>query len=330
MGKPELPVDLPNVEQVRQKLEGLRQQKERLIAQKLEADVCWQNAQPRSTYVQSGIEEAPFNVLSPSQGRGPLHREPHQDPAEKLRRELADLSAEQKMVETSLAAVERSRANCPTCGQPITEEARALRRESLSERRAELDGLIQGTNEELSEYAGIDVTRSREERRNAARPYETLVVEHRPGPRDLESRMTILTEKINKGERVLEKAQQCDSAREKWEMHSREKSSLEMKIGLLDKLAEFFGPSGEVMGQACGRMGSFTEEFNRHLAAFGYTCSFVLAPFEIRVSPSKANPFGLALEQLSESEHFRFGVAFQIALADGLALCCDRSGGRTR
>jgi DNA repair exonuclease SbcCD ATPase subunit len=315
MEKPELPADLPDVHQVRQKLEELRQQKERLIAQKLEADVCWQNAQPRSTHVQSGIEEAPFNVLGPSQGGEPLHREPHQDPAEKLRQELADLSAQQKMVETSLAAVERSGASCPTCGQPITEEARALRMESLCERRVELDGLIQGTNEELSEYAGIDVTPSLEERRNAAGTSENFVEEYRPGLGDLETRITILTERINKGERVLEKAQQCESVKEKWETYVREKSTLATKIGLLDGLTEYFGPHGAMMGHASGRMGSFTEGLNRHLAAFGYACQIALEPFEVRVSSSKDNQFGLPLKHLSESEQFRFGVAFQIALA---------------
>jgi DNA repair exonuclease SbcCD ATPase subunit len=313
--KPELPVDPPNVHEVRQKLEELRQQKERLIAQKLEADVCWQNAQLRSTHVQSEIEKAPFNALSPSQGRGPLQREPHQEPIEKLRQELADLSAEQKMVETSLAAMEEWRASCPTCGQSITEETRALRRESLFERRAELDGLIQGTNEELSEYAGIDLTPSLEEGRNAAGPHETLAVEYRPGPGDLESRMTILTERINKGERVLEKAQQFESDKERWETYARETSSLEARISLLDKLIEFFGPNGAMMGQACGRMQSFTEDLNRHLAAFGYTCQIALEPFEVRVSSSKGYPFCLSLEQLSESERFRFGVALQCALA---------------
>jgi hypothetical protein len=313
--KPESPLDLPTVQQVRQKLEELRQQKERLIAQKLEADVCWQNAQPHSTHMQLGTEEAPFNVLIPSQGRWPLHCEPHQDSAEKLRRELADLSAEQKLVETSLAAVERSRANCPTCGQSITEETRALRRESLCERRAELDGLIQGTNEELSEYAGIDVTPGLGESRNAAGPCESLVVEHRPGPGGLESRMTILTERINKGERVLEKAQQFESANGKWETYVREKSGLETKIGLLVKLAEFFKPSGALMGKICGRMGLFTEDLNRHLAAFGYTCNLALEPFEVRVISPKDSRFGFALKHLSESEQFRFGVALQIALA---------------
>ena len=101
----------------------------------------------------------------------------------------------------------------------------------------------------------------------------------------------------------------------RWETYVREKSSLETRIGLLDRLTEFFGPNGAMMGQASGRMGSFTEDLNRHLAAFGYTCNLALEPFEIRVSSSKDNRFGLSLKHLSESEQFRFGVAFQIALA---------------
>src|SRR5713226_8432470 len=60
---------------------------------------------------------------------------------------------------------------------------------------------------------------------------------------------------------------------------------------------------------------SFTEDLNRHLAGFGFTCKIALEPFEIRLSPSKDNHLSLSLKHLSESEQFRFGVAFQIALA---------------
>jgi hypothetical protein len=127
--------------------------------------------------------------------------------------------------------------------------------------------------------------------------------------------MTILGERINKGERVLEKAQQAESAKERWETYVRGKSALETRTSLLDRLTEYFGPHGAMMGQASGRMGSFAENLNRHLAGFGYTCNIALEPFEIRVSSSKDNPFGLSLKHLSESEQFRFGVAFQIALA---------------
>jgi hypothetical protein len=137
----------------------------------------------------------------------------------------------------------------------------------------------------------------------------------RPNGGDLDSRMTILGERINKGERVLEKAQQFESAKERWETHVREKSSLETKIGLLDSLTEYFGPHGAMMSQASGRLGLFTEALNRHLAPFDYACNVALEPFEIRVNPSMDNHVGLSLKCLSESEQFRFSVAFQIALA---------------
>ncbi len=188
---------------------------------------------------------------------------------------------------------------------------------------SDLEGLIHGTREELSEYAGIEATTSRLEGHRRALARRAKLIEEqsklqgvqKPNAGDLESRMTILAERINKGERVLEKVQQIESAKDRWETHAREKSTLEARVSLLDRLTEFFGPDGAMIGQTSGRMGSFTEDLNRHLAVFGHTCTIALDPFEIRVSGSKDNHFSLPLKHLSESEQFRFGVAFQISLA---------------
>ena len=323
MEKPDVPSDLPSVQDVKKKLEELRQQKERLVAQRAEADAMWEGAQARLKQVQTEIEEISSEILSPSQEQELLQLESQRDHAEKLRQELTDLIAEQKAVETSLATAQGLKDKCPTCGQPIAEEVRAGETEALRERLADLEGLIQGTREELNEYAEIEMATSRLEGHRKALARRAKLVEEqsklqavqRPNGSDLESRMTILVERINKGERVLEKAQQLESAKERWETHFREKSGLEAKIGLLDRLIEFLGPSGPMMGQASGRIGSFTESLNHHLAGFGYTCTIALEPFEIRVSSSKDNHFGLSLKHLSESEQFRFGVAFQSALA---------------
>ena len=321
--KPDVPPDLPSVQEVKKKLEDLRQQKERLVAQKAGADTSWESAQARLKQLQREIDEISSEILDPSQEQELLQLESQRGHAEKLRLELTNLIAEQKAVETSLAAVEGLKGKCPTCGQPISEQVKAVEIESLHERLAELEGLIQGTNEELSEYAGIDVATSHlEGHRKALARRATLGEEksklqavQRPNVGDLESRMTILVERINKGERVLEKAQQFESAKERWETYARETSRLEARISLLDKLIEFFGQNGAMMCQACGRMGSFTEDLNRHLAGFGYTCNLALEPFEVRVISPKDSRFGFALKHLSESEQFRFGVAFQIALA---------------
>ncbi len=322
MEKPDIPSDLPSVQEVKKKLEDLREQKERLIAQKAEADATWENARARLKELQTEIEEVSAEILSPMEEQELFQLESQRDHAEKLRQEWAGLIAEQKAVETYLATVQGLKDKCPTCGQRIAEEGKAREIEALREHFADLEGLTQGTREELNEYAEIEVATSRLERHRKALARRAKLVEEqskvqavqKPNAGDLESRMTILAERINEGELVLEKAQEVQSARERWEAYARERSALERKISLLDRLTEFFGPNGAMMGQASNRMESFTQSLNRHLAAFGYTCRFALEPFEIRVSSSRDNQFTLPLKHLSESERFRFGVAFQIAL----------------
>jgi DNA repair exonuclease SbcCD ATPase subunit len=321
--KPEFPSDLPSVQEVKKKLEELRRQKERLVAQKAEADATWEGAQARLKQLQAEIEELSSEILSPSREQELLQLESQRDHAEKLRQELADLIADQKAVETSLAAVKGLKGKCPTCGQAIPEEVKTTEMEALRERLADLEGLLQGAREELGEYAevGMAVPRLEGHRKSLAR--RTKLVEEqsklqavkRPNGSDLESRMIILVERINKGERVLEMAQQAESATERWQAYVRQNSALEAKIGLLDRLTEFFAPNGAMMRQSCGQIGSFTEDLNRHLAAFGYSCSIVLEPFDLRISSSSDARLGFSLKHLSESDRFRFSVAFQISLA---------------
>jgi DNA repair exonuclease SbcCD ATPase subunit len=322
MEKPDIPAELPNVQEVRKKLEDLRQQKERLIAQKAAEAASWDSAQARLRRVLAEIEEVSAEILTPSQEQELLQLVSQQGRAEKLRQELTDLIAEQKAAETWLAAVQGLKGKCPTCGQPVSEGVKAREMEALREGLADLEGLIQGTKEELSEYAEIGTAASRLEGHRKALVRRSKLVEEesrlravqRPNVGDLDSRMTVLVERISKGERVLERAQQLQSAKERWEAYVGEKASLEARINSLGRLTEFFGPNGALMSRAGSRMQSFTEDLNRHLAAFGYTCNLALDPFEISVA-CKDSHCDLPLTQLSESEQLRFGAAFQIALA---------------
>ena len=53
VAKPDIPPDLPSAQEVKNKLEDLRQQKERLVAQKAEAETSWESAQARLKQLQS-------------------------------------------------------------------------------------------------------------------------------------------------------------------------------------------------------------------------------------------------------------------------------------
>lgn len=321
--KPDSPTSLPTVQKVRKELGELQQQKERLIAQKAEADACWQNARDRLRRLQTEIEETSADILSPSEEQELLHQESLRPHAEKLRQELTELTVEQEIVEKALATVNGSKDKCPTCGQPISAATRVKELERLSEQLSDIERLIEGTREELNELGDLEGTTSRLEAHRRAQVQRVTLLEERsrvepvqkPDAADLEGLMTIIAERINQGDRVLEKAQKVQVLREKWEAQAKEKSSLETRITLLNRLIEFLGPNGATMAQASGRLGSFAENLNMHLDAFGYACNFTLDPFEIRVISSLDNHSGLSLKQLSESERFRFSIAFQLALA---------------
>ncbi len=323
MEKPAFPSDLSSVPEVRKKLEDLRQQKEGLVAQKAEAAIHWQNAQARLAKLHAEIDEASSDILSPTEEQELIQVESQRGHTEKLRQELAELLAEQRTLEAACATAQEMKGKCPTCQQPISEGAKARGLETLRERLADLEGLIQGTREELNAFGDLEVAMSRLETHRRALVRRAKLLEEqskvqavqKPDSADLESRMSILTERINKGERVLEKAQQSEIAKERWEAYVRDKSALETRICLLERLTEFFGPNGAMIEQASSRMEPFKEKLNRQLAVFGYTCNLTLEPFEIRIISSADESSGLSLKQLSESERFRFSIAFQLALA---------------
>jgi seryl-tRNA synthetase len=140
MEKPDIPSDLPRVQEVQKKLGELRQQKESLVAQKAEADACWQNAQARLKQVQAEIEEVSSEILTATQEQELLQLESQRGQAEKLRQELANLIAEQKTFETRLAVTQSLKDKCPSCGQSVSETVKTREVETLQERLAELNG----------------------------------------------------------------------------------------------------------------------------------------------------------------------------------------------
>lgn len=323
MEKPNLPSDSPSAQDLRNKLQELRQQKERLIAQKAEADACWQNVQARLGQVQAEIEDTSSEILSPAAEQELLQLESQRECAEKVRHDLTELTIEQRTVEKSVATAQAMKGKCPTCWQLISEAAKAKEVEKLRARLSDLQGLIHRAREELNEFGDLEAVTARlgAHRRALAKraklfeEQSQIQAAQRPDAADLESRTVILTERINKGERILEKAQQSEAAKERWEAYVHDKFALEMRICLLDRLIAFFGLNGAMMGQASGRLEPFQEKLNRQLEVFGYTCNLILEPFEIRIISSNRGGVSLLLKQLSESERFRFHIAFQLAVA---------------
>ena len=289
---PELPAAL----EVERKIQELRREKELLLAQRNnEAARCWQTAQPASM-----VHQEP---LALDQGR---HVQ--------IRSELAQLNMKQKSIDIAFTALEEATDSCPTCGQAVAAEVKAQWLATLGERRGEIEVLIQGAREELSDCeASFQLDDANSKAGTEERP--TLPLAAGFAADGLEGRLTVLTERISKAERVLEKVRQNQSAKETWEAHVRERARLESRHLLFEKLSSSFGPNGPVAQTARDEIRLLSERVNQHLAAFGYVCRVSFEPYEIRVSSPKNAARELSLRQLSESEQFRFGVALQVAVA---------------
>ncbi|HYL98259.1 MAG TPA: hypothetical protein VEZ90_04835 [Blastocatellia bacterium] len=323
MEKPYVPSDSPSAQELKSKLQELRQQKERLITQRAEAATSWQNAQARLAQLQAEIEGASSEILSAGEEQELLQLESQRGRAKTLHRELMELTVEHSIVEKSLTAAKEMKGKCPACGQPISEAVKAKEVERMRAGLSDLEGLIQSAREQLNEFGDLEgVVRRLEAHRKAlarraklAEEQSKLQAVQKSDLADLDSRIVILTERINKGERILEKAQQSEIAKERWEAYVRDQSVLETRICQLERVTEFFGPNGAMVEQASGRLEPFEEKLNRQLAVFGYTCNLTLEPFDIRIISSNCGGTSLPLKRLSESERFRFSVAFQLALA---------------
>ncbi len=291
--------ELPEASEVERKIQELRREKELLLARRNnEAARCWQTAQPVSMIHQTHHESLALD----------------QDRHAQICSELGQLNVKQKSIEIALASLEEAKDSCPTCGQAVAAEVKAKLLATLGERRGEIEVLIQGAREELS---GCEASFQLDDANSKAGTEERPALPFAAGfaADGLEGRLTVLTERIDKAERVLEKARQNQSAREKWEAHLRERARLESRHVMLEKLSSSFGPNGPVLQTARDEIRLLSERVNRHLAAFGYVCRVSFEPYEIRVSSPKNAAHELSLRQLSESEQFRLGIGLQLAVA---------------
>jgi len=304
-----------------QRLEVSRRQPERVTDETSEADICRRNAQPPSDQTAHGMDESLFEIPGLWEEGDLPETESPSSHARELRRELADLCAELEAVATSLAAVRNLKDKCPTCGQPVPEAAKAKEVDALEERRAELQDLIQRTREELSCYSDPQAALG-SGMHNKAVTERAHLSEGRPGAQaarksggaDVERQITVRPEKITRRERAPAEVQQPRTEETHPRTYASNKALLEAKLRARERLTEFFGPNGPIMREASKRMEQLRQDINRQIASFGYICRWTLEPFEIRVCLSRGEP-ALALRQLSESERFRFGIAFQLALA---------------
>lgn len=213
---------------------------------------------------------------------------------------------------------------CPTCGQEVTGDyiegvVKRLRREA-TEKQKRLT-LIEGEQRNRMEpQEARRLLAEQEKASGRVRVLERQLADLRMPTLEELSRLDEEIER-QKGriENLLEQEQEATARTnelEQWKAASAEWERATRRAAELEKLCEFFGPNGIKAELVAQRSGGFLETLNGYLGGFG----FKVRMEEGELLISRGYGAELKVGQLSESERFRFGVAFQIALSEATGL----------
>jgi len=240
-------------------------------------------------------------------------------------------------------------ADCPTCARPLSAEDKAALGTRLDDEAVALRQEIDGIERELkalaespsdtdeiadlrkklikleAEYAAIGDVAAAEAKLRVHR--EAIIEADRCG-RELKAikdpvapdtdamgeKIKEFSGRIAKGEGILDQVRSVEREREAFADWKFKKLAFEAQLETLATLLDFFGPNGIKATLVGDKIGPFTMAMNRSLNQFGYVAQFTLEPYSFSMAEADGGQWR-SLQQLSESEAWRFGVAFQIALA---------------
>jgi hypothetical protein len=185
----------------------------------------------------------------------------------------------------------------------------------------------------------------------AQQAVEAFAIPPRPDQADLLTQIDALDRRIEAGEAIAVRYDRLVAQHADHSAALKQRDQLQAQLTRLEKLCLYFGSDGAgIRARLTGEyIGGFQESINQTLHAWGYHAELSIEPYGFRVSahPDTRTEASLAafpehlafsLHQLSQSERYRFAVAFQVALAldsdykfvviDGADILDQRSEGR--
>lgn len=251
--------------------------------------------------------------------------------------QITEISAKQAAGREELQRLQRleAEARCPTCEQSITAELMKELYKPILDKLKALDdevaklwlqrkglGDIEGAKAELERQKDSD-----RERKTMLKQIEDASVALRGARTDkeavsaapgdtalLDAEISTLQGRIDAGQVMLNNAHKFmgalnghKAAKERFDLMTEQQAALE-------RLVDYFGPNGVKAELIAEHVGGFTESLNNVLRGWGYTAQLVIEPYQFLVRQNGIDGV-LSLHQLSQSELYRFSVAFQVALA---------------
>lgn len=129
-----------------------------------------------------------------------------------------------------------------------------------------------------------------------------------PDVADKEAELATETERIVKGERLLQDARAHWQAVERHDKAKTARTAQEAEVERLEAAVEHLGPKGVRVPALAEAIGSFEAAVNPYVEPFGWTLSFSVEPWTVFAN-------GRSVETYSRSERYRIGIALQMGIA---------------
>ena len=317
----------PDIATVRKKIDGLRAEQNSIRRERDKKQDDWATKSEKRRTLPVAIKELEARILDKKEEAIYLEALDHEKERNAARTKLYEVEAQIRETEVLLEGAKHQEGKCPTCGQEADTESIVARfGDALSALRSRVPALAAMVNkydvatarERLSahRFAVSDADRLKKEL-DALGPKATP-----PDTKDLDKQIDDLEARIQKGQEVLGNLAAYEEKRAAYLRAVEKKSELERRREQADKIAKWAGPSGIQAQMTGGKLPAFTEATNKILRRVGYDCAIDMEPYSIRVKAVSSPASYIELALLSESEQWRFSLAFQSALSQvsGLSL----------
>lgn len=319
--KPEKPADTPSGEAVKKKLEGLRGEYNQLVREKATKTAGALRNGARRKELQQQVDRLASAILSDEEEARIMAIHAKAGELADLRNTLRLLENELDQKKAKYRELDEAPVTCPTCERPITKKNIKPLLEQLAEEISDIDAKMAGVIRDMAPIADAESAGERlEMHRNAVADHlkatkelQGLAEVTEESTSDLDVKAAEINNRIQKGESVLQSVTAIETRLEMWEKQQKRRDALQATVTQLEQLIAYFGPDGVRKKMTGSKWGKFTSSLAKAISDFDFGLTFSADPFEIRVG-TLGRPT-LELKQLSESEQFRFGVAFQVALA---------------
>jgi DNA repair exonuclease SbcCD ATPase subunit len=323
--EPVAPEDLPDVDDVNQQLRDLGKQRDGLLQGKLSEYHSFQRATETYEAAENQQRQAESRLLSDDDIKA--HNKNVRDKAKvaQLDLEIERYQAEVHRIRALIAQLQAQPSECPTCRQPIDNSTTAKELEVARPLLTDAENGLKKSQEKRQAYGNPEHSQGLlDEHREAGAQLlraQTIISKGRPKEPDLQKiqgDIEKLDARILEWHRKRDEINKYEAAAAEYQRQAKIRHNQEQRVKDLERLIEYFGPQSPIRAALVGgRLEGFRNRINESLGRFGFFCDFELDPYQLKLD-QVGTPLstGLTLNQLSESEQFRFAIAFQIALAE--------------